>query len=143
MPSHHFGFLSEALRIHGALPYILRSRTDIMATNPLTKVARQHQSTWTSLQRRVSGMHYSYASLFPEDVLTFFKNKAISVGSSIGYFAPTLLTTTSFILASNVITVQTGPNHQQLPNIFVLFVGYPGTGNQLRWTTLRLRLSCR
>ena len=99
-----------------------------MATNPLTKVARQHESTWTSLQRRVSGIHYSYSSLFPEDVLTFFQNKAISVGSSIGYFAPALLTTTAFILANNDVKVKTGTNHEQLPNIFALFVGYPGTG---------------
>ena len=99
-----------------------------MATNPLTKVARQHESTWTSLQRHVSGIHYSYSSLFPEDVLTFFQNKAISVGSSIGYFAPALLTTTAFILANNDVKVKTGTNHEQLPNIFALFVGYPGTG---------------
>ena len=98
-----------------------------MASNPLTKVARQHESMWTSLQRRVSGMHYSYSSLFPENVFTFFENKAISVGSSIRYLAPTLLTTTAFILAKNGATIQTSPNQQQLPNIS-LFVGYPGTG---------------
>ena len=51
-----------------------------------------------------------------------------SVGSSIAYLAPSLLTTTAFILANNDATVKTGPNHQQLPNIFTLFVGYPGTG---------------
>ena len=99
-----------------------------MASNPLTKVARQHESTWTSLQRCVSGMHYSYSSLFPENVFTFFQNKAISVASSVGYLAPTLLTTTAFTLVKNGATVQTGPNQQQLPNMFSLFVGYPGTG---------------
>ena len=109
--------MSQELRIFIAPAYIL-SFENIMASNPLTKVARQHERTWTSLQRRVSGMHYSYSSLFPQNVLTFW----------IGYLAPTLLTTTAFILAKNEVTVQTAPNQQQLPNIFSLFVGYPGTG---------------
>jgi hypothetical protein len=73
-------------------------------------------------------MHYSYSSLFPEDVLTFFTNKAISVGSSLGYLTPALLTTTAFVLANNDVKVQTGNNHEQLPNIFTIFIGYPGTG---------------
>ena len=95
-----------------------------MASNPLTKVARQHETTWT----RVSAMHYWYSSLFPQDILMFIQNTATSVGSSVAYFARTLLTTTAFILTKNNATVKTGPNHQQLPNIFALFVGYPGTG---------------
>ena len=98
-----------------------------MASNPFTKVARQHEKTWTSLQRRISGMSYDYADLFQDNVLQFLKNKALSLGSSIAYFAPTLLTTTAFILAKNGATVTTF-NYEQLPNLFTLFVGYPGTG---------------
>ena len=124
---HHIIVTNCCPKIFVAPAYIVRLE-NIMASNPLTKVARQHESTWTSLQRRVSGMHYSYSSLFPENVFTFFQNKAISVGSSTGYLVPTLLTMTGFILAKNEATVQPGPNQQQLPNIFSLFVGHPGTG---------------
>ena len=101
-----------------------------MAYNPLTKVARQHENTWASLQRRVAGIPYSYTSLFPQDVMQFIENKAVSLGSSIGYFAPALLTTTAFILANNEAKVKTF-NYEQIPNIFTLFVGYPGTGKSV------------
>ena len=91
-----------------------------MASNPLTKVARQHKVCGYPPQRHVSGMHYSYSSLFPGDILPFSRN--------IAYLALSLLTTTAFILANNDATVKTELNHQQLPNIFTLFVGYSGTG---------------
>ena len=69
--SYYHKLLSQELRILIAPAYILRFE-NIMASNPLTKVPRQHESTWTSLQRRVSGMHYSYSSLFPENVFPLF-----------------------------------------------------------------------
>ena len=62
-----------------------------------------------------------------DDVHSFVKNKAVSVGSSEGYFIPTLLTTTAFILACNDARVDTS-THKQPLNLFTIFVGYPGTG---------------
>ena len=59
--------------------------------------------------------------------MQFIENKVVSLGSSIGYCAPALLTTAAFILANNEAKVKAF-NYEQIPNIFTLFVGYPGTG---------------
>lgn len=59
-----------------------------------------------------------------EDVYEFVKNKAVSVGSCGGYFIPSLLTTTSFILASTNAQVNI-TTHKQPLNIFSIFVGIP------------------
>jgi len=62
-----------------------------------------------------------------DDVHSFVKNKAVSVGSCEGYFIPTLLTTTAFILACNEARVSTS-THKQPLNLFTIFVGCPVTG---------------
>ena len=96
-------------------------------TNPFTKVARQHETTWTQLHKRVSNIPFRFEDIFPEDITTFLRHKAASVNTSIGYLIPSLLTTTAFISAKNGCTVQTY-NHEQPLNIYTMFVGYPGTG---------------
>ena len=110
------------------LHFFARTTSSItMTSNPLNKVSRQHERTWTSLQRRISGMSYDYSTLFPQTIIQFLTQKPISVGSSVQYFAPTLLTTTAFILANNHATVRTS-TYEHLPNLYTLVVGYPGTG---------------
>ena len=47
------------------------------------------------------GMSYQYCDIFEEEVKQFVENKTISLYTSIGYFAPSILTTTAFILANN------------------------------------------
>ena len=94
----------------------------------VSKLNKQHEQTWINLQKRLNTVQFPYQKLFPnQEVYQFVKNKAISVGSCEGYFIPSLLTTTAFILASNNAQVNT-TTHKQPLNIFTIFVGYPGTG---------------
>ena len=97
----------------------------------LSKLNRQDVQTWVNLQKRLNEVQFSYEKLFPNaDVHDFIKNKAVSVGSCEGYFIPSLLTTTAFLLASKGSHVQTLTHNQPL-NIFTSFVGYPGTGKYI------------
>lgn len=94
----------------------------------LSKLNKQHEQTWVNLQRRLNEVQFSYRKLFPKpEVYEFIKNKAVSVGSCEGYFVPSLLTTTAFLLACNDARVQ-ALTHDQPLNIYTIFVGYPGTG---------------
>ena len=94
----------------------------------VSKLNKQHEQTWINLQKRLNSPHFPYQQLFPnQGVYRFVKNKAISVGSCEGYFIPSLLTTTAFILACDNTQVNI-TTHKQPLNIFTIFVGYPGTG---------------
>lgn len=94
----------------------------------LSKLNKQHEQTWINLQQRLNAVQFQYSKLFPnQDVYNFVKNKAVSVGSCEGYFVPSLLTTTAFLLTSNHARVNT-TTHKQPLNMFTIFVGYPGTG---------------
>ena len=94
----------------------------------VSKLNKQHEQTWINLQKRLNSVQFPYQKLFPnQEVYQLVKNKAISVGSCEGYFIPSLLTTTAFILASNNAQVNT-TTHKQPLNIFTIFVGYLGTG---------------
>lgn len=97
------------------------------STNPLIKVARQHETTWTQLHKRIADIPFRFEEIFPEDIATFLRHKAVSLNSSIGYLTPSLLTTTAFLSAKNGCTVQT-LTHEQPINMYTMFVGYPGTG---------------
>lgn len=93
----------------------------------LSKLNKQHEQTWINLQKRLNAIQFQYSKLFPnQDVYKFVKNKAVSVGSCEGYFVPSLLTTTAFLLTSNNARVET-TTHKQSLNMFTIFVGYPGT----------------
>lgn len=71
------------------------------------KLDRQNEKTWVNLQKRLNEVQVSYKKLFPNsDVHEFIKNKAVSVGGCEGYFIPSLLTTTAFLLASKGARVQ-------------------------------------
>ena len=70
----------------------------------------------------------SYRKLFPKpEVYEFIKNKPVSVGSCEGYFLPSLLATTAYLLACNHARVE-ALTHDRPLNIYTIFVGYPGTG---------------
>lgn len=102
----------------------------------LSKLNRQHEQTWVNLQKRLNEVQFSCHKLFPTaEVYDFVKNKAVSVGSCEGYFIPSLLTTTAYLLACNDARVQT-LTHSQPLNIFTMFVGYPGTGKSVFTFTL-------
>ncbi|KAM7439055.1 hypothetical protein ABFA07_011507 [Porites harrisoni] len=94
----------------------------------LSKLNKQNEQTWVNLQKRLNEVQFEYKNLFANsDVHNFVKNKAVSVGSCEGYFIPSLLTTTAYLLATNQSRVQTLRQHQPL-NIYTIFVAYPGTG---------------
>lgn len=97
----------------------------------VSKLNKQHEQTWVNLQKRLNSVQFQYQNLFTnQDVYQFVRNKAMSVGSCEGYFIPSLLTTTAFILANNKARVDTTTQKQPL-NVMTIFVGYPGTGNTL------------
>ena len=106
----------------------------------LSKLNKLHEQTWVNLQKRLNEVQFSYRKLFPQpEVYEFIKNKAVSVGSWEGYFVPSLLTTTAYILACNHARVHArvqALTHNQPLNIYTIFVGYPGTGtfNAHYWT---------
>ena len=94
----------------------------------ISKLNKQHDQTWVSLQQRLNSVQFDYKILFKtQETYDFVKNKAISVGSCEGYFVPTLLTTTAYVLATKGTRVQTA-THKQPLNLYTLFIGYPGTG---------------
>ena len=96
-------------------------------SNPILRLSRQNEATWTSFHRRVSGIHYNYDQLFPETVFQFLEAKAKSVGSSIGYLVPSLMTATSFLLGNTDAHFLNGKHIQPL-NLYTMSVGHPGTG---------------
>lgn len=84
----------------------------------LSKLNKQHEQTWVNLQKRLNEVQFSYRKLFPKpEVYEFIKNKAVSVGSCEGYFVPSLLTTTAFLLACNNARVQALTHDQPLTSI--------------------------
>lgn len=94
----------------------------------VSKLNKQNEQAWVNLQRRLNYIQFPYSKLFTNDeVHRFVKNKAVSVGSSEGYYIPTLLTTTAFILVCNDAWIEASTHNQPL-NLFTIFVGYPGTG---------------
>jgi hypothetical protein len=67
-------------------------------SNPITKIGRQHEKTWSRLQRRLSTLSFDYTKIMPENINNFIKHKATSVNTSIGYLWPTILATISYLL---------------------------------------------
>ena len=92
----------------------------------LAKVAKQHKRTWAQLNRRLISIPFEYDSLFSPRVSKFIKQKAASLGSCPGYLVPCLLTSTAYVISQNFL-VRNGS--QDMPvNLFMVFVGPPGTG---------------
>ncbi|KAK3723305.1 hypothetical protein QZH41_008117 [Actinostola sp. cb2023] len=108
----------------GSSPYLSEHRHKMYA---ISKLNKQHEQTWINLQKRLNEVQFPYDRLFEQNVYDFIKNKAVSVGSSEGYFVPSLLTTTAFALACNGVQVDS-TSHKQPINIYTIFVGFPGTG---------------
>jgi hypothetical protein len=78
---HHNSF--DSLTVH-LYVYTAISIIDMATKNPLTKIARQHEVTWTQLQKRISDVPYIFQQLFPDDMETFIlRHKASSINSSL------------------------------------------------------------
>lgn len=93
----------------------------------LSKLNKQNKQPWVNLQKRLNEVQLSYKNLFPNSDIQNFIRKAVSVGSCEGYFKPSLLTTTGFLLASKGACVQMSAHNRPL-YIFTTFAGYPETG---------------
>ena len=94
----------------------------------VSKLNKQNEQAWVTLQRRLNYIQFPYSKFFTNDEdYRFVKNKVVSVGSSEGYYIPTLLTTIAFILVCNDVRVDAS-THKQPLNLFTILVGYPGTG---------------
>lgn len=96
-------------------------------SNPIVRLSRQNENTWASFHRRVSGIAFNYEELFSDDVFKFLEAKAKSIGSSVGYLLPSLMTATSFLLANSDAHFLNGTHLQPL-NLYTMSVGHPGTG---------------
>ncbi|CAB4027166.1 Hypothetical predicted protein [Paramuricea clavata] len=96
-------------------------------SNPTTKIGRQHEKTWSCLQRRLPTMSFDYEKIMPENINNFIKHKATSVNTSIDYLSPTILATISYLLTRAKATISS-VNYVQPTNLYTIFVGYPGTG---------------
>lgn len=81
-------------------------------SNPLLRLSHQNEATWASFHRRIAGIIFDYSKMFSEPVFNFLDKKAQALGSSIGYVVPSLLTSTSYLLAANWHTLAaTQPVH--------------------------------
>ena len=96
-------------------------------SNPIVRLTRQNKATWASFHRRVSAITFHYEQIFPDVVFKFLEAKAKSVGSSIGYLFPSMMTATAFLLANSEAHFLSGTHIQPL-NIYTMSVGHPGTG---------------
>ena len=65
--------------------------------------------------------------MFLETVHLFLHQKAKSLGSSIEYVVPSLITSTAFLLAINNATFQVGTPHLQPLNFYTMTISHPGT----------------
>lgn len=81
----------------------------IYAVNPILRLPRQNEATWASFHRRVSAMTFDYTQLFLEPVYNFLEAKAKSVGSSVGYLFPSLITATAFLLTNSEVHFSVDP----------------------------------
>lgn len=94
----------------------------------VSNLNKQLEQTWINLQKRLNSVQFPYEKLFDRhQVYHFVKNKAVFVVSCEGYFNPSLLMTTAFLMVCNKARIDTSTNKQP-GNLLTIFVGYPGTG---------------
>lgn len=93
--------------------------------SPLKKVSAQNEKTWSKLYQRLSAMQFNYSEAMDDRVIDFLKNKAKSVGSSVGLLLPSVLTTTCYLLSSKEVKVKLSNTHQQPTNLYTILVGPP------------------
>ena len=97
-----------------------------MSCSKQARLGRQHENTWADLHRRLIAMPFDFEEMFSKNVYDFIINKAMSVSSSIGYFVPCLLGTTSFVVGLNSLISH---NNQCFPcNLYWMVIGPPTTG---------------
>ena len=86
-------------------------------SNPIIRLSRENGNNWASFHHRVSGT-LPIMRNFSDAVFKFLEAKAKSMGSSIGYLLPSLMTATSFLLANS---------YAHFLNIYTMTVSHPGT----------------
>ena len=96
-------------------------------SSPLKKINRQNASTWSKLHQRVSTIPFDYAQAMDATVLQFIKNKAKSVGSSVGFLMPAILTAVCYILSTKNVKVKLTEAFSQAVNLYTILVGPPST----------------
>ena len=96
-------------------------------SNPIVRLSGQNKNAWASFHQRVSGIAFNYDKLFSDAVFKFLEAKAKSIGSSVGYLFPSLMTATSFLLANCDAYFLNGTHLQPL-NLYTMSVGHPGNG---------------
>ena len=96
-------------------------------SSKISKVARQHEKTWSLLHKRLVDIDFEYKDLFEENVWTFLNHKAASLSTSVGYLVPSILATTAFIASTGGSLIK--HKHHEIPfNLYFIFVGPPSTG---------------
>ena len=96
-------------------------------STPLKKINRQNASTWSKLHQRISTIPFDFAQVMDARVLQFLENKAKSVGSSLGFLLPAILTTRCYVLSTKNVKVGLSETFSQVVNIFTILVGPPST----------------
>ncbi|KAK3746846.1 hypothetical protein QZH41_000036 [Actinostola sp. cb2023] len=98
-----------------------------MSSSKLSKIARQHENTWSQLHQRLMNLPFQYNELFEENVWEFISKKSDSLSTSVGYLIPCLLATTAFVASTGGLI--DNATHESPFNIYIMFVGPPSTGN--------------
>ncbi|KAK3726241.1 hypothetical protein QZH41_001309 [Actinostola sp. cb2023] len=97
-----------------------------MSSSKLSKIARQHENTWSQLHQRLMNLPFQYNELFEENVWEFISKKSDSLSTSVGYLIPCLLATTAFVASTGGLI--DNATHKSPFNIYIMFVGPPSTG---------------
>ena len=77
-------------------------------SKPLARLSCQSGAMLATFHRDVSSMFFDYSKLFPEPFFAFLDHDAKSLGISVGFVVPSLLTRTAFLLATNNVNLLLG-----------------------------------
>ena len=91
-------------------------------------INQQDDQTWNLLYRRILANPIQFQDALSRNLYQFLNAKSTSTGTCIGYFFPTVMTTISFLLARNRSSIQLTSSHSQIPSLFTVMIGPPGTG---------------
>lgn len=88
----------------------------------------QPEETWAELNSRFIKHDVDYEEVLSSQLLKFVKNRAISVGTNIGYVLSSMITTANFLAGKNKNLIEIRNGYTINLNTFVIFVGQPSTG---------------
>ena len=87
----------------------------------------QSDETWSKLHKRLTSSDADFSKVFKEDIVKFFKAKAQSIGTNIGYYVMCVLTTVNLIASFKKVKISLRGDHSLGMNLFSIFVGPPST----------------